>query len=92
MNFPNSMNSSTQNGAIFGLGKIHYNVYTSLITLFFNIVLISISIYFFGLMGAAYASVLGGLVYILSSRYFFRKAKFLQIIDFKFSIQLFEVN
>ena len=67
--------SQLQNGAIFGLGKIQYNVYTSLITLAFNVILISISIYFFGLLGAAYASVLGGLVYVLCSRYFFRKAK-----------------
>jgi O-antigen/teichoic acid export membrane protein len=67
--------SQLQNGAIFGLGKIQYNVYTSLITLVFNIILISFSIYFFGLMGAAYASVLGGLVFVLCSRYYFRKAK-----------------
>ena len=67
--------SQLQNGAIFGLGKIQYNDYTSLITLAFNVILISISIYFFGLLGAAYASVLGGLVYVLCSRYFFRKAK-----------------
>ena len=69
------MLSQLQNGAIFGLGKIHYNVYTSFITLIFNIVIISVSVYLFGLMGAAYSSVLGGLVYILSSRYFFNKAK-----------------
>jgi O-antigen/teichoic acid export membrane protein len=67
--------SQLQNGAIFGLGKIQYNVYTSLITLVFNVVILSLSIYFFGLPGAAYASILGGLVYILCSRYFFRKAK-----------------
>jgi len=67
--------SQLQNGAIFGLGKIHYNVYTSLITLIFNVIIISISIYFFGLIGAAYSSVFGGLVYILCSRYYFRKAK-----------------
>ena len=67
--------SQLQNGAIFGLGKIQYNVYTSLITLVFNVIIISISIYFFGLMGAAYASVLGGLVFVLCSRYYFRKAK-----------------
>ena len=68
------MLSQLQNGAIFGLGKIHYNVYTSLITLVFNVIIISISIYFFGLPGAAYASILGGMVFILCSRYFFRKA------------------
>jgi len=63
-----------QYGAIFGLGKINYNVYTSLISLLFNILIISVSLYLFGIMGAAYSSVLGGLVYILCSRYFFRKA------------------
>jgi O-antigen/teichoic acid export membrane protein len=67
--------SQLQNGAIFGLGKIHYNVYTSLITLIFNIIVISLSIYFFGLMGAAYATVLGGLVFVLCSRYFYKKAQ-----------------
>jgi O-antigen/teichoic acid export membrane protein len=67
--------SQLQNGAIFGLGKIHYNVYTSLITLFFNIIIISLSIYFFGLMGAAYSSVLGGLVFVLCSRYYYKKAQ-----------------
>jgi len=64
-----------QYGAIFGLGKLNYNVYSTLVSLIFNIIIISISIYFFGLLGAAYASVLGGLVYVLCSRYFFRKAK-----------------
>jgi len=69
------MLSQLQNGAIFGLGKIHYNVYTSLITLIFNIIIISISIHYFGLMGAAYSSIFGGLIYALSSLYYFRKAK-----------------
>jgi len=64
-----------QYGAIFGLGKLNYNVYTTLVSLIFNIIIISISIYFFGLIGAAYSSVFGGLVYILCSRYYFRKAK-----------------
>ena len=69
------MLAQVQSGAIFGLGKMQYIAYTSLITLLFNILVISILIYFFGLIGAAYASVLGGIVYILCSRYFFRKAK-----------------
>lgn len=64
-----------QNGAIFGLGKIQYNVYTSAITLAFNVIVISILLYYFGIMGAAYASVLGGLAFSLSSGYFFRKAQ-----------------
>jgi len=64
-----------QNGAIFGLGKIQFNVYTSAITLVFNVIVISILLYYFGIMGAAYSSVLGGLVFMLSSRYYFRKAQ-----------------
>jgi O-antigen/teichoic acid export membrane protein len=64
-----------QSGAIFGLGKIQYNAYVSLISLSFNIVTISICLHYFGLIGAAYTSILNGLVFILSSRYFYRKAQ-----------------
>jgi len=69
------MMSQLQTGAVFGLGKIKYNLYSSLITLLFNVLIISISIFYFGLIGAAYSSVFGGLVYVLTSRYFFNKAK-----------------
>ncbi len=64
-----------QNGAIFGLGKIQYNLYTSAITLIFNIIIISIFLHYFGIVGAAYASIPGGLVFILSSSYYYRKAE-----------------
>jgi O-antigen/teichoic acid export membrane protein len=64
-----------QNGAIFGLGKIQYNLYTSAITLTFNIIIISIFLHYFGIMGAAYAAIPGGLVFILSSSYYYRKAE-----------------
>lgn len=64
-----------QYSAIFSLGKLHYNVYTSLITVIFNIIAVSILLYFFGLMGAAYASVLGGIVIMCCSAYFYRKAQ-----------------
>jgi O-antigen/teichoic acid export membrane protein len=64
-----------QNGAIFSLGKINYNVFTSLITVIFNIITVSILLYFFGLMGSAYASVLGGIVFMCCSAYFYRKAQ-----------------
>jgi len=64
-----------QSGAIFGLGKIQYNAYISLISLIFNIIVISICLHYFNLIGAAYASILNGLVFILSSRYFYRKAQ-----------------
>ena len=64
-----------QNGAIFGLGKIHYNVKVSLITLVFSVVAIGISLYYFGLIGAAYASIAGGLVHLISSSYYYQKAQ-----------------
>jgi len=64
-----------QSSAIFGLGKIHYNAYISLITLIFNILVISILLYYFGIIGAAYSSILGGLVFMLSSRYYYNKAE-----------------
>ncbi|MEI8086239.1 MAG: oligosaccharide flippase family protein, partial [Paludibacter sp.] len=64
-----------QNGAVFGLGKIHYNVYQSAITVIFNIITISLLLYYFGVIGAAYASILGGIVFSLTSSYFYRKAQ-----------------
>jgi O-antigen/teichoic acid export membrane protein len=64
-----------QSGAIFGSGKIQYNAYVSLISLLFNIISISISLYFFGLMGAAYASIINGLVFMVCSWYFYMKVK-----------------
>ena len=64
-----------QSGAIFGMGKIQYNAYISLISLVFNIIFISICLHYFNLIGAAYASVLNGLEFILSSRYFYHKAQ-----------------
>lgn len=67
--------SQLQSGAIFGLGKIEYNAYVSLISLCLNIIVISISVYFFGLVGAAYASILNGFVFTISSRYFYKKAQ-----------------
>ncbi len=63
-----------QSAAIFGLGKIHYNALISLIVLLFNIIFISISLHFYGLMGAAYASIPGGLVFWGVSKYYFHKA------------------
>ena len=67
--------SQLQSGAIFGLGKIQYNAYVSLISLLFNIVTISVSLYFFGLIGAAYASIINGFIFTLFSRYFYKKAQ-----------------
>ena len=64
-----------QSGAIFGLGKIQYNAYVSLISLIINIVLISLSLHFWGIIGAAYASIINGLIFNLSSRFYYKKAE-----------------
>ncbi len=64
-----------QSGALFGLGKLHYSVYISLASLVFNVLAFSISLYLFGIMGAAYATIPCGLFTLLLSIYFFRKAK-----------------
>lgn len=64
-----------QSGAIFGLGKIHYIVYASLISLVSNLVLFSLALHYFGLIGSAYASIISGIVILFTSRSFFRKAR-----------------
>ncbi len=64
-----------QSAAIFGLGKIYYNAYVSLITLIFNIILYSFALINYGLLGIAYASIPSGIVFWLSSRYYYYKAK-----------------
>jgi O-antigen/teichoic acid export membrane protein len=63
-----------QSAAIFGLGKIHYNALISFIVLLINTILISVLLHFYGLMGAAYASIPGGLAFVCLSRYYFHKA------------------
>jgi O-antigen/teichoic acid export membrane protein len=63
-----------RSSALFGLGKIEYNGYTSLITLSFNLFCFPVLIYFWGLMGAAVATILSGIVINLSAGYYFRKA------------------
>ena len=64
-----------QSAATFGLGKIHYNAYVCLYSLLFNIASITVAIILFGLNGAAYASVLNGVVFALSSGYFYKRAR-----------------
>jgi O-antigen/teichoic acid export membrane protein len=63
-----------QSAAIFGLGKIHYNAYTALFALLGNMIIYPIAIYYFGLTGAAYASISSGIIIWFASRYYFRKA------------------
>lgn len=63
-----------RSSAIFGMGKIEYNGYTSLIVFIFNILCYPIMILSFGFMGAALTSILSGLVVYFASLYYFRKA------------------
>jgi len=63
-----------QSGAIFGLGKIQYNVYMGLFTLAGNIIIYPIAIYYFGIMGAAYASISSGIIFWITSKHYFYKA------------------
>ena len=63
-----------RSSAIFGMGKIEYNGYASLITLVFNIVAYPLMIMWLGFYGAAYTSIMSGIVIYLSSDYFFRRA------------------
>ncbi|MCE5332366.1 MAG: oligosaccharide flippase family protein [Bacteroidales bacterium] len=63
-----------QSAAIFGLGKISYNAYISLISMIFNIAACSLLIHYFGVMGAAYASIPSGIVILSASYYFMQKA------------------
>ena len=63
-----------QGGAMFGLGKINYNAYTALISLVFNVALYPLFIYYWGVEGAAMASIPSSLVVLAVSYFFFRKA------------------
>lgn len=63
-----------RSSALFGLGKIEYNGYTSLITLGFNLICFPVMIYFWEMMGAAIATILSGIMINLSAGYYFRKA------------------
>lgn len=63
-----------QSGAIFGLGKIKYNAYTVTFVLIGNLIIYPIAIYYFGIMGAAYASISSGIIMWIASGYYFKKA------------------
>ena len=62
-----------QVSVIFGLGKVEYNLYTSIISLIFNVLIVSICLHYFGLIGAAYASIPSGMVVVLCSFYYLRR-------------------
>jgi O-antigen/teichoic acid export membrane protein len=63
-----------QSAAIFGLGKIKYNVYVSAISLAFNILIYSFATLKFGIIGAAYSSIASGIIIYVLSIFFFHKA------------------
>lgn len=63
-----------QSGAIFGLGKIHYNLAISASSIAFNLVLYTIMINWLKLQGAAYASIISGVFIILITHYFYKKS------------------
>jgi O-antigen/teichoic acid export membrane protein len=62
-----------QVSVIFGLGKVEYNLYTSIISLIFNVLIVSICLHYFSLIGAAYASIPSGIVVVLCSFYYLRR-------------------
>lgn len=63
-----------RSSAIFGMGKIEYNGYTSLIVFIFNILTYPVMILAFGFTGAAITSIMSGIVVYFASLYYFRKA------------------
>lgn len=63
-----------QSAAIFGLGKIQYNAYANLVIMIFNLIALPITIYFYGLKGAAFVCIPSNLLYVLISRFFLMKA------------------
>jgi O-antigen/teichoic acid export membrane protein len=64
-----------QSAAIFGLGKVKYNMYANEFSIVINIIIYPITLYFFGLLGMAYASIITNGIYYLTSLYYFEKAK-----------------
>lgn len=63
-----------QSGAIFGLGKIHYTVYVSAISLVINLIIYGVFIYFLQTRGAALASIPANILLLIISFLYFKKA------------------
>jgi len=63
-----------QSAAIFGLGKLHYNGWISLISMIFNVIIYFIFVTYFGAIGAAWASIPAGIVVLITSRLFMKRA------------------
>ena len=64
-----------QSGALFSLGRFDFSVYISIISMTFNIIIYALAIHFYGLMGAAYASIPCGIVMLSTSIYYFKRAR-----------------
>jgi PST family polysaccharide transporter len=69
-----SLLNQLQSAAIFGLGKIRYNAWSSFISLIFNIFIYVLFVHWYGAIGAAWASIPAGIVMTLTSALFLRKA------------------
>lgn len=63
-----------QSAAIFGLGKLHYNGWISLISMIFNVIIYYIFVTYFGAIGAAWASIPAGILILITSRMFMNRA------------------
>lgn len=63
-----------KSGAIFGLGKIKYNAFAGIWTLLCCMIVYPIFIGHWGIMGAAYASIISGIIFFISFSLYFRKA------------------
>jgi O-antigen/teichoic acid export membrane protein len=66
--------SQLQTGAIFGLGKIHFNAYSNLFIAIFNLITIPIAIHYWGLVGVAAISIPSNLLFALITRFYLQKA------------------
>jgi O-antigen/teichoic acid export membrane protein len=64
-----------QSAALFGLGKINYIANSQLLSLFFNIIVIYISLHFWGLQGVSYASIICSVFAISVVALYLKKAK-----------------
>lgn len=63
-----------QSGVTFGLGKVKYNAYAAFISLIVNLILYPVFIKLWGLTGAAYVSIISGIVIVTATHIYFRKA------------------
>lgn len=66
------MYNQIQSAALFGLGRMDYTAYGQISSLFFNLVVILVGWYFFGLIGVAYSSIVGA-IFKVSIHYVFLK-------------------